>query len=592
MIATDYRILRIVPLLIAVCLVGISAQAKYASGSGMAASAETSTYLFVPDQSKLVQTGGIAGVHWTYSIKGEFQLTVDPNAGSASFTHVDANATDDSPFKRTLDLNHVFNMMSLVGTVEPSGSIKFTGKAPDDSDVGITVTLQGGLAHLIGQTTPPPNSADFFIFNVDAVAQRKYSGGSGTADDPYQIAAAADLIALGESPEDYDKHFILTADIDLDPNLPGRKVFDKAVIAPDTNDTQDWFQGTFFTGGFDGNGHTMSRLTIKGAGHLGLFGQLGDWHGVGYVKNLGVVDVNVTGSGDYVGGLVGSNGGTVTQCYSTGAVDGDECVGGLAGSNGNGDWLGTGGVLTHCHSACTVSGDSDVGGLVGTNLGSVSQCYSTGAVRGTGTSDALSVGVGGLVGTNGAWAQYFALWGSVTRSYSIGTVSGEYDVGGLVGMNWSDVTECFSTGVVSGEGSVGGLVGNNGDWPEAEGATVTRCYSTGAVSGSWAVGGLIGQNAMGQGVGSGTVTDCFWDTQTSGQATSDGGTGKTTAEMQMPGTFLDAGWDFVNVWGIGENQTYPYLRKYSAADINQDASVNFLDLAVLAENWLTDISHR
>jgi hypothetical protein len=63
----------------------------------------------------------------------------------------------------------------------------------------------------------------------------KYSGGTGEPNDPYQIATAADLITLGETPEDYDKHFILTADIDLDPNLPGRKVFDKAVIAPDTD---------------------------------------------------------------------------------------------------------------------------------------------------------------------------------------------------------------------------------------------------------------------------------------------------------------------------------------------------------------------
>ena len=57
------------------------------------------------------------------------------------------------------------------------------------------------------------------------VSQAQYSGGSGMMDDPYQIATAADLIALGETPDDYDKHFILTADIDLDPNLPGRKVF-------------------------------------------------------------------------------------------------------------------------------------------------------------------------------------------------------------------------------------------------------------------------------------------------------------------------------------------------------------------------------
>jgi hypothetical protein len=65
----------------------------------------------------------------------------------------------------------------------------------------------------------------------------KYSGGTGEPNDPYQIATAADLIALANEPNDYDKHFILTTDIDLDPNLPGNRVFDRAVIAADTNDT-------------------------------------------------------------------------------------------------------------------------------------------------------------------------------------------------------------------------------------------------------------------------------------------------------------------------------------------------------------------
>ena len=69
-----------------------------------------------------------------------------------------------------------------------------------------------------------------------------------------------------------------------------------------------------------------------------------------------------------------------------------------------------------------------------------------------------------------------------------------------------------------------------------------------------------------------------------------GGTGKTTAEKQTASTFLDAGWAFINVWGIGENQTYPYLWKYSAADIDQDESVNFGDLAISAENWLTEVA--
>jgi hypothetical protein len=110
---------------------------------------------------------------------------------------------------------------------------------------------------------------------VSIRAYAKYDGGSGTADDPYQIATAADLIALGEDPNDYDKHFILTADIDLDPNLPGRKVFDKAVIAPDTDAGEDYFQGTGFTGVFDGNDHTISHLTITGVSYLGLLGRLG-----------------------------------------------------------------------------------------------------------------------------------------------------------------------------------------------------------------------------------------------------------------------------------------------------------------------------
>ncbi len=580
--ASNSPSVRIVSLLIAICVVGISSRAE-CGGSSLAASAETSTYVFVPDRSKLVQTGGIAGVHWTYSIKGEFQLTVDPNAGSALFAHVDANATDDSQFKRTLDLNHVFNMTSLVGTVEPNGSIKFTGNASADSDVLITVILMDDLACLVGQTTPPPNSADFFIFGLGAVAQfRKYGGGSGTADDPYKIATAEDLIGLGETPEDYGRHFILTADIDL-----AGYVFDKAVIAPGA--CGGWgcrFVGVPFTGVLDGNDHTIFRLTIQGESYLGLVGQLGRLNApAGEVKNVRVIDANITGSGRSVGPLVGSNDGSVIHCYSAGTVSGYSDVGGLVGGNNTG-------TVTQCWSTGTVGGKYDVGGLVGGNgngysedwppggWGRVTYCYSTGAV----TGDEY---VGGLVGANGGFAQV----ASVVYCYSTGAVDGNDYVGGLVGENyWGAVTNCYRAGMVSGENCVGGLVGENYAYGE-----VTQCYSTGAVSGDGNdVGGLVGATESDWGA---TVLESFWDIQTSGQATSAGGEGKTTAEMQTASTFLEAGlpaeagWDFVNIWGIGENQTYPYLRKYSAADINRDASVNFLDLAVLAENWLTDISH-
>jgi hypothetical protein len=68
----------------------------------------------------------------------------------------------------------------------------------------------------------------------------------------------------------------------------------------------------------------------------------------------------------------------------------------------------------------------------------------------------------------------------------------------------------------------------------------------------------------------GAVLNSFWDTQTSGQATSKGGTGKTTAQMQDITTFLGASWDIIAVadhvtrnlsyiWNIVDDETYPFL---------------------------------
>jgi len=90
---------------------------------------------------------------------------------------------------------------------------------------------------------------------------------------------------------------------------------------------------------------------------------------------------------------------------------------------------------------------------------------------------------------------------------------------------------------------------------------IEMCYSTGVVTGSSYVGGLLGY------LGSGIVTDSFWDTQTSGQATSAGGTGRTTAQMQTESTFTDAGWDFVgettngteDIWDMPVGGGYPIL---------------------------------
>ncbi|MFC1795304.1 hypothetical protein ACFL3Q_17175 [Planctomycetota bacterium] len=167
------------------------------------------------------------------------------------------------------------------------------------------------------------------IFSLSFSAYAKYSGGTGESNDPYQIATAEDLILLGETPEDYDKNFILTADIDLDPNFPGRKVFDRAVIAPDTNDVERGFQGTSFIGVFDGNSHTISNITIRGGSYLGLFGRLKLKYEAS-ISNLGLEAMDVSGTGDYVGGLVGlADNVSIISSYSTGMVYGGKYVGGL-----------------------------------------------------------------------------------------------------------------------------------------------------------------------------------------------------------------------------------------------------------------------
>jgi len=384
------------------------------------------------------------------------------------------------------------------------------------------------------------------IFSLSFPACAQYSGGTGEPNDPYQIATAEDLIALGETPEDYDKHFILTADIDLDPNLPGRKVFDKAVI------------GLYydpFTGVFDGNEHTISNLTIDGTNHLGLFGFL---RLKAEIKRLGTLNVNVSGSGSCVGGLVGQNGysgesgSTITDCYSRGKVSGKAVVGGLVGGNYSGS-------VTQCYSIGTVTGNSDdVGGLLGSNHGSVNMSYSTGTVNGIGQNSH----VGGLVGSN--------FRGLVTQCYSTSMVSGTgwySDIGGLVGWNYdSIVIDCYSTGSVSGNTYVGGLVGyNNGH--------IIQSYSKGKVSGEAAVvGGLVGGTGDYSGMRdiTGVVIECLWDVQTSGQTASKGGTGKTTAEMQDIQTYLDEGWDFVGeidngtheLWQIPSEGGYPVLTAF------------------------------
>ncbi|MHC4110313.1 MAG: GLUG motif-containing protein [Planctomycetota bacterium] len=385
--------------------------------------------------------------------------------------------------------------------------------------------------------------------NMPGEPINSYGGGTGDPNDPYLIYTAQQLNMIGLIPCDLDKHFKLMADIDL-------SAFNETsfnIIGTDWDNA--------FTGVFDGNGHTISNFTYTSTGthHIGLFGYVRGSNAV--IKELGLIDPDIdVGTGMdvgslvgrlkdgkitgcyavdgsvagrfFFGGLVGVNDGTITNCYSSNSVSGIASVGGLVGRN-----LGTG-TITNCYSTASVAGDGDVGGLAGINYGTITNCCSSGSILGKGWR------VGGLVGEN---------YGIITNCYSAGSVSGNTYVGGLAGLNNGIITNCYSTGSVTGDDCVGGLVGGNLD-------TISNCYSTGNVVGDEYVGGLVGQNVWCYSPGGcyeGEIWNSFWDISTSGQTTSDGGTGKTTAEMQTAATFVE--WICEHVWTIDEGNDYPRL---------------------------------
>ncbi len=404
------------------------------------------------------------------------------------------------------------------------------------------------------------------IFSLSLPAYAKYSGGTGEPNDPYLIYTAEQMNTIGAEPNDWDKHFKLMTDIDfVGYTATTFNVIGRFALYPASGDIP-------FSGAFDGNGHTISNFNYTGISG-GVFG----WVEGAEIKNLTLIDPNInsTRGGIRIGSLVGYlYDATVENCHVEGGqVTGGFRVGGLAGEN----YYGT---ITDCSFKGSVSNGSGIGGLVGWNRGTIKNCYFIGDVPGEGQEVGGLVGfntdtinnceasanvsgvrqVGGLVGKQkgGRITGCYAA-GSVTGTKEVGgfiggnngiidscctfsDVTGQTDVGGFAGQNGLNLTDvvrsgrisnCYARGNVVGEEYVGGLVGYNYGF-----GTINNCYSTGGVSGRTEVGGLVGQND------SGDVINSFWDIETSGLSTSAAGTGKTTAQMQDPNTYISSGWIF------------------------------------------------
>jgi len=214
-----------------------------------------------------------------------------------------------------------------------------------------------------------------------------YSGGDGTSETPYLLSTAEDLATLANTQADWGKWFLLTADVDLRSTPLAKPIGSRP--AP-------------FTGVFDGGRHSIGNLTVNDTAvtsvPFGLFGVVGL---PGVVERVRLIAPSITtvGNGN-TGALAGevAKGATIQQCSAEGgtvSTPASDAAGGLVGDNG--------GTIRECFSTTSVTAFGLAGTLLGRNTGLVENCAAAGSVTalkvGTGTAAAGLSGadVGGTI---------------------------------------------------------------------------------------------------------------------------------------------------------------------------------------------------
>ena len=347
------------------------------------------------------------------------------------------------------------------------------------------------------------NNGKTFAYRMQGAAEWKageeytYTVSLAAAEDPgytvsedgktYEVYNAEGLKNIAELVNEEWKlgiNITLTGNIDL-------KGIDWTPIGKDDNKA--------YTGTFDGNGKTITGLTVTGSyKYAGLFGDIDE---NGTVKNVVLEGVQITSdnSSGYAGGVAGDSWGTIENCSVSGSVSGTTFAGGVVGSQ----W---GGSITGCNSSATVKGTGEVGGVAGKtdNSATLTACYATGNVTFERAST-INTFAGGVVGSNGTGSILTACYatGNVTGT---GTGTGSCYVGGVTGDNASGtLTACYhATGTVSGpDGATGGVTGRN--YTSLGAPVITACY--------WGDNGQeqgIGYNQAGTIGGTEQVTDGNW----------------------------------------------------------------------------------
>ena len=220
-----------------------------------------------------------------------------------------------------------------------------------------------------------------------------------------------------------------------------------------------------FSGTFQGNGHTISGLTLTGSGNVrGLFRYIQTGATVQDLTVTGTIHPN--GHQDDLGLLAGSNAGRILNCIASGTVMGDNRIGGLVGINE------TGGELVGCAFSGSITGKHSAAGVVGENRGTLTRCSNSGSINTQDLEDDPKTDYTNLAQLN-----------------SMENVPAYTDVGGVAGYSKGTIQSCSNSGTVGYDQigyNIGGIAGRSTGWLDG-------CVNTGTVSGRKDVGGIVGQ---------------------------------------------------------------------------------------------------
>ena len=220
-----------------------------------------------------------------------------------------------------------------------------------------------------------------------------------------------------------------------------------------------------FSGLFDGNGHSITGLTITADGSaLGLFRYLTQ---TAVVRNLSVNgEIHPGGSRNKIGGLAGSNAGHITDCSFEGSISGGDVVGGLVGFNA------VTGIVEDCHGAGEIHGNHFVGGIAGENHGVIRSCTSKSQINTTAQQNSVEISD--------------ITMDTLTNSEAVNTVT---DIGGIAGISSGVIRSCENRGNVGYPHmgyNIGGIAGTQAGY-------IAECNNYADIQGRKEVGGIVGQ---------------------------------------------------------------------------------------------------